>query len=364
MLKTLATQVGRELGAADGVLVFDPSAFAKKGTKSAGVARQWCGRLGKVENCQVSIYMAYVSSKKHTLVNRRLYLPEDWAKDQARRKTAGVPKKTKFRTRHELALEMLNEQRSLLSHSWIAGDDEMGRPASFRQDLAMRGECYLLAVPSNTLVRDCEPPPPEYSGRGRHPMTPFANGNQWCAALPADAWTMIEVRDGEKGPLRLDVVKRRVQARTPTGGTSPEEMLFVTREAQSDGKFKHDYSLSSTLSNVNLNELARVAKAAHRVEECFQRAKREAGLGDYRVRNWRAWHHHQTLALLAAWFLEQETRRGKNPDPRADLSATAPTDRERDRATAQAQRSFGSKPPHRTMAATERNRSVLLPSFS
>ncbi|MEO6807972.1 MAG: hypothetical protein ABI353_02540 [Isosphaeraceae bacterium] len=151
--------------------------------------------------------------------------------------------------------------------------------------------------------------------------------------MPADAWTTIEVCDEEKGPLRLDVVTRRVQARTPIGGTGPEEILFVTREAQLDGKFKHDYSFSTASTNVDLNELACVAKAAHRVEECFQRAKSEAGLGDYQVRR----------------FLEEETRRGKNPDPRADLSATAPTDRERDRATAQAQRSFGSKPPQYTI---------------
>ncbi len=363
LLKTLATQVGRELGATDGVLVFDPSAFAKKGTKSAGVARQWCGRLGKVENCQVGVYMAYVSHKGHTLVNRRLYLPEEWATDRPRRKAAGVPKETKFRTRHELALEMLDEHGSLLPHFWIAGDDEMGRPASFRRDLATRGERYLLAVPSNTLVRDGEAPPPEYSGRGRRPLTPFANVNQWCIALPTAAWTTIEARDGEKGPLTVDVVKRRVRARTPTGGTGPEELLFVTREKQSDGTFKHDYYLSNASPDVALKELARVAKAAHRVEECFQRAKSEAGLGDYQVRTWAAWHHHQTLALLAAWFLEQETRRGKNPDPRADMSATEATDRERDRGAPQRQRPFGSKPPQHPVAATERGRSVLFPSF-
>lgn len=364
LLKTLATEVGQELGVADGVLVFDPSAFAKKGTRSVGVTRQWCGRIGKVENCQVGIYMAYVSSKGHTLVNRRLYLPEEWARDRTRRKAAGVPKETKFRTRHELALEMLDEHGSLLPHSWIAGDDEMGRPAGFREDLATRGERYLLAVPSNTLVRDGETPPPEYSGRGRHPMNPFVRVDQWCAALRVDAWTTIEVRDGEKGPLKVDVVKRRVRARTPTGGTGPEELLFIARECQADGTFKHDYYLSNASSDVALKELARVAKAAHRVEECFQRAKSEAGLGDYQVRTWAAWHHHQTLALLAAWFLEQETRRGKNPDPRADLSATATTDRECDRGTPQGQRDDGPKPPQHTVAATKRDRSVLLSSFS
>ena len=364
LLKTLATQVGKDLGEADGVIVFDPSAFAKKGTKSVGVARQWCGRLGKIDNCQVAIYMAYASRKEHALVNTRLYLPEEWTKDRSRCKAAGIPKATKFRTRHELALEMLDEHGSLLPHSWVAGDDEMGRPASFRLELRTRGERYLLAVPSNTLVRDLEVPAPEYSGRGRHPMNPFTRVDGWCAALPDSAWETIEDRDGEKGPLSVEVVKRRVQGRTPTGGTGPEELLFISRERQADGKFKHDYYLSNADANVPLKELARVAKAAHRIEECFKRGKSEAGLGDYQVRNWIGWHHHQTLALLAAWFLNQETRRGKNPDPRADDSATAPTDRRRDREIPQRQQSISAGPPQHSVATSKRARSALVPSLS
>jgi SRSO17 transposase len=364
LLKVLATQVGAELGEPNGVIVFDPSAFAKKGTKSVGVARQWCGRLGKVENCQVGVYMAYASRKEHVIVNTRLYLPEEWTKDRARCKAAGVPKGTTFRTRHELALEMLDEHGSLLPHSWVAGDDEMGRPMSFRLDLSTRGERYLLAVPSNTLIRDVEATPPEYSGRGRHPMIPFLRVDRWRAALAESAWTTIEVRDGEKGPLTVEVVKRRVQARTPTGGTGPEELLFVTRERQADGTFKHDYYLSNAAPEVPVNELAWVTKAAHRVEECLKLAKGEAGLGDYQVRNWTGWHHHQTLALLAAWFLNQETRRGKNRDPRADLSAVASADRECDRGAPQRQRPDSAEPPQHTLATSQRDRPVLLPLCS
>ena len=126
LLRLLAGQVGQELGEPDGVIVFDPSGFPKKGTKSVGVAKQWCGRLGKMENCQVGIYMAYVTRKDHTIVNIHLYLNEDWAKDRARRKEAGVPKEVRFRTRHQLALEMLVEWGGMLPHAWIAGDDEMG----------------------------------------------------------------------------------------------------------------------------------------------------------------------------------------------------------------------------------------------
>jgi SRSO17 transposase len=363
-LGVLATQVGEDLGGPDGVIVFDPSAFAKKGTRSVGVARQWCGRDGKVDNCQVRLYMAYVSRKDHAIVNTRLYLPEGWTKDRARCKAAGIPGGTRFRTRHELAPEMLDEHGSRLPHSWVAGDDEMGRPGGFRLELSRRGERYLLAVPSNTSIRDLEAPAPESSGRGRHPMNPFMRADRWCAALPDSAWTTIEVRDGEKGPLTAEVVKRRARARTPTGGSGPEELLFIARERRADGTFKHDYYLSNAAPDVLLKELARVAKAEHRVEGCFERAKGEAGLGDYQVRNRVGWHHHQTPALLAAWFLNQETRRGRNPDPRADLSPVASTDRRRDRGAPQRQRSDRPGPSQHAMAPPQRGRSVLLPSFS
>ncbi len=315
LLATLASQVGQELGEADGVIVFDPSAFAKKGTKSVGVGRQWCGRLGKVENCQVGVYMGYVTSIEHAIVNVRLYLPEDWAKDKARCAEAGIPKTIRFQTRHQLALEMLKECGGDLPHSWIAGDDEMGRPSAFRLDLRTLGERYLLAVPSNTLIRDIEAPAPVYSGRGRHPKNPFIRVDKWCSMLPEDAWTKIDVRDGEKGPLVIEAVKCRVQARTDTGGTGPDEVLFITRKRQPDNTYKIDYYLSNATADVKLSELARVATAAHRIEECFRRAKGEAGLADYQVRTWIAWHHHQTLSLLAAWFLNKETREGKKKTP-------------------------------------------------
>jgi SRSO17 transposase len=308
--------------------------------------------------------MAYVSRKEHALVDTRLYLPKEWAKDRAGRKEAGVPQEVKLRTRHQLALEMLDECGKALPHSWVAGDDEMGRPSGFRGRLRDRGERYLLGIPANTLVRDLDVPPPEYSGRGRYPKSPFLRLDRWRAALSEDAWTRIEVRDGEQGPLVVEVVKRRVQARTETGGTGPEELLFVTREAQSDGGFKHDYYLSNADPEEPLKELARVSRAAHRVEECFRRGKSEAGLADYQVRNWRGWHHHQTLSLLAAWFLNQETRRGKNPDPGVDDTAVAAGARGHDRGTAQGERCVGALSSKHSLAATQRASQALSPSLT
>lgn len=306
----LVRQVGAALGRADAVLVIDPSAFAKKGTESVGVQRQWCGRLGKIDNCQVGVYLAYVSAEEQALVDMRLYLPKSWARSKARRAKAGVPAEVKFRTRHKLGLEMLDEHADALPHGWVAGDDEMGKVPEFRGELAARHERYLLAVPCNTLVRDLEAEPPVYSGRGRHPKSPWQRVDKWSNALAQEAWATIDVRDGDQGPLVVEATKVLVRAKTaPRQGY--DEMLIVIRERQSDGSMKHDYYLSNAPPDMPLAEFVRVAKAAHRIEECLHRAKSEAGLADYEVRTWRGWHHHQTLSLLATWFLTQETRQGK-----------------------------------------------------
>lgn len=314
----LAQQVGRELGEPEGVLVFDPSAFPKSGRESVGVARQWCGRLGKTDNCQVAVFLGYVSGREHTLVDLQLYLPEEWAQDAARLKKAGVPKGTKFRTRHELALELLARHGRTLPHDWITGDDEMGRPSWFRRRLREWNEQYLLAVPSNTSIRDLEVEPPAGTGRGRPPKRPWQSVSAWTHAQPAAVWTEIDVRDGSKGPLIVEVLKRRVRTRNDKRQESPDDELLVViryRDRDDQTVTKTDYYLSNSRPQTALAEFARVAKAEHRIEECLRRAKSEAGLADYEVRNWPGWHHHQSLSLIATWFLVMESRRGKKPDP-------------------------------------------------
>jgi SRSO17 transposase len=317
----LARQVGRRLGEPDGVLVLDPSAFQKKGTESVGVARQWCGRLGKVENCQLGVYLSYVARLGHALVDCRLYLPREWTRSRQRLNKAGVPKDVRFRTRHELALDLLDEYTGVLPHGWVTGDDEMGRCTWFRQELRSRGERYLLAVPSTTLVRDLTAPDPPYRGRGKRPRAPFVRADRWCAALPESRWVTVEVRDGEKGPLVVQGAWTLVQAKCEGKVSDVVEVLVVFRERQGDGTYKHDYLLCNELVSDAVPTLARVYQAEHEVEESLKQAKSEAGLADYQVRTWEGWHHHQCLSLLASWFLSEETRRGKNPDARADATA-------------------------------------------
>ena len=322
LIDVLSRQVAITIGRADAVLVFDPSAFPKKGTASVGVQRQWCGRLGKVENCQVGVFLGYVTDIEHTLVDFRLYLPRAWANDKRRRKKAGVPKGVRYRTRHELALEMLERHGPVLPHGWVAGDDEMGRPAWFRQRLAKDGRRYFLAVPSNTTIRDLEEPAPQYGGHGRYPKAPFRGVRSWCEALPAGAWTKLTVREGEKGPLEVEIVARRVESKVDRRVVGFEETLVVIRYIDG-GVLKHDYYLTNAPRDTPLSEFARVAKASHRIEECLKRSKSEAGLGEYQVRNWRGWHHHMALSLIATWFLVGESRRGKKGGPGVDGAAGA-----------------------------------------
>jgi len=258
--------------------------------------------------------MAYVSEKEHALVDFRLYLPKEWSRDRMRRQKCHVPKGTKFHTRQDLILEMLQEHGPHLPHTWIAGDDELGRSAEFRGKLRDWGETYVLAVPSNTLVRDLDAEPPSHFGKGPPPKVPYTQACNWAASVPEATWTEIDVRDGEKGPLPVQAVKVLVQTKKKNRN-GPEETLIVCREQQRDGTWKQDYFLSDAPVSTPLKEFARVIKAEHRIEECLQRTKGEAGLADYEVRTWEGWHHHQTLSLLASWFLTREKRHGEKIIP-------------------------------------------------
>jgi SRSO17 transposase len=167
LIDELTRQVACDLGRPDAVLVLDPSAVPTKANASVGVPRPWCGRRGKVENCQVGVYLGYVTDDEQARVDFRLSLPDEWAKDKARRKQSGVPKEVKDRTRHERAWEMLQRRGGMLPHGWVAGDAEMGRPAWLRKELARRCERSLWAVPSNTRIGDLEAEPPPYGGKAR-----------------------------------------------------------------------------------------------------------------------------------------------------------------------------------------------------
>ena len=318
LLAELRRQVVKELGDPNGILIIDPSSFPKKGTHSVGVARQWCGRQGKIDNCQVGVYLGYKSNKGHTLIDENLYLPRHWARDKARRLECGVPREVRFRTSTQLAVEMLREHVTQLPHSWVVADDEFGRPSGFRKKLRRMGERYVLDVPSNTLVRDLLAPAPRRKHlRGRQPKTPFVTASAWQESLEPEQWTRVPIRDGTTGPQVVLAARTRVQTRGSTDG----EWLVVTKTESETPEYR--YHLSSASEDVSLEELVHVANARYWVEDCFERAKGEIGLDHYEVRSWVGWHHHMTLCLVGLWFLVLEQRRLSESTPAITVPQSA-----------------------------------------
>jgi SRSO17 transposase len=330
-----------QLGEPDGIIAFDPSSFPKRGAHSVGVKRQWCGHRGKIDNCQVGVFMGYVSVQDHVLLDFRLSLPEDWARDGQRRQECHVPPEVRYQTRQEQCLEMLEAWGAQVPHGWVTGDDELGRHTRFRQALRERGERYVLGVPCTTTMRDLEAPSPAYSGRGRPPKAPWQSVTDWRKSLDPTAWTRLTMRDGEKGPVAIEMVKRRVQTRIERKRLGPEEWLVVTRRplsdaraleprasrdaTEQDARYRYHYYLTPTdggevaFKEPSLGELGRVIKAGACIEASFQRGKGEVGMDEYQVHTWQGWHHHMALSLMAVWFLIGETHRGQQWTPALTL---------------------------------------------
>src|SRR5499427_5372497 len=208
LMHVLVGQVVDRLGEPEGIIAFDPSSFPKRGTHSVGVKRQWCSHRGKVDNCQVGVFMGYVSHHDHVLLDFRLSLPQDWAQDAQRRAACHVPPEVQYHTRHEQCLEMLDEWGAQVPHGWVTGDDALGHHSRFRDELRARGERYVLGVPCSTAIRDLEAPLPAYQGRGRRPKAPWQSVRTWRKVLPPEGWTRLTVRDGEKGPVEIEMVRR------------------------------------------------------------------------------------------------------------------------------------------------------------
>jgi SRSO17 transposase len=322
VMAELRRHVGEELAEEDGIIALDPSAFAKKGAHSCGVARQWCGRLGKKENCQIGVFVAYVSSKGHAPLDRRLYLPRAWVDDPARREECHVPEDVTYRKTWEIAHDLLRRSGPDVPHKWVVGDDEFGRASEFRAALRRDGERYVLDVPCNTNIRDLDArrPPRKRAHGGVKRKVPFVRVDTWARKLPADRWTRLTVRDGAKGPLEVEAVSGRVCARH-LRRIGPQEQVLVIRTV--GPKPDWTYSMSNAPPQTPLAELVRARASRHRIEEVFQQAKGEVGLAQYEVRSWVGWHHHITLALLALWFLVLERGRLGGKNPGSDSGANA-----------------------------------------
>ena len=307
-------EVDQVLGEADGVLTLDGSDFLKQGQESVGVKRQYCGEVGKRANCQAGVYVGYASRQGYTLLDRRLYLPQEWVEDEAyaeRRRRCGVPADMPFKTKPALGWEMIQaiHRAQTLRGRWVTCDEAFGRDTSLLDHIDGIGLWYFAEVPHDTQVWQHRPATavPPWAGQGRKPTrTRVLAGEaqlekvaQLAAALPADRWTQHTIKEGSKGPLVARFAALRVIA--GRGGLPGPAVWLVVRRNLLTGELKT--YLSNAPIDMPLATLVRLSGMRWPIETCFEDGKQYVGMGDDEVRGWRGWHHHMTLCILAHFFL-------------------------------------------------------------
>ena len=292
--------------------VLDESAFAKQGTHSVGVARQHNGRLGKEDNCQVGVYLLGVAPAGATLLDHRLYLPAAWCEGtpeaQARRAEAHVPEGVAFRTKGQIAAELVRNVAVLgqVELDWVVADEEYGKAGHFHDAMDELGQRYVVEVPVTTTAWMADPATcvPAYSGRGRVPTAPTREGVRTVAAvaagLPAGAWRALKVREGAAGPLVFEFAAVRAWGMRDQRPGPPIWLVF-RRSLEAVPEVKH--YVSNGDAGTPLEVLAAVACTRFRVEEFFGEAKGYLGMAQYETRSWVGWHHHMTLVGLAHLFV-------------------------------------------------------------
>jgi SRSO17 transposase len=290
--------------------VVDESGFAKKGTKSAGVARQHNGRLGKQDNCQVGVFLIGVAPEGVALLDQQLYLHESWYEGgnaARRRDEAHIPEDLPFRTKPEIAAALIRNVAVLgvVALDWIVADEAYGRDGEFLDELDQLEQRYVMEVPTSTTVWTVDPSGcvPAYSGRGQPPRRPTREAVRSVAAiaagLPAGAWQRLQAREGATGPLVFEFAAVRVWAvrhRKP----GPPIWVLVRRSLEATPEVK--YYVSNGDAETPLGVLTLVACSRHRVEEFFEDCKTYLGMAQYETRSWVGWHHHMTLVGLAHLF--------------------------------------------------------------
>jgi SRSO17 transposase len=307
-------EVDRDLGDGEGVLTLDGSDFPTQGTASVGVKRQSCGELGKRANCQAGVFLGYASQQGYTLLDRRLYLPQEWVEDEAyaeRRKACGVPVDSVFTTKPLWGGAMIQavQQAGTLRCRWVTCDEAFGRDTTLLDYIAGLGLWDDAEVPQDTRVWRARPATavPPGSGRGRKPTRAhvFAGAPEAqpvaliAAALPISQWSRQLIKEGSKGPIVADFVAVRVVA-VRDGLPGPEGWLILRRNVLT-GELKT--YLSNAPAETPLPTLVRLSGMRWPIETCFEEGKQYLGTGDYEVRSWRGWHHHLTLCILAHCFL-------------------------------------------------------------
>ena len=300
-------------GKKDSCLILDESGIPKKGIKSVGVGRQWCGQLGKVENCQVGVF-SVLGFKDHAVpIGNRLFLTEAWIKDEKRCIEAGIPQEhIEFHRKHDLALQLVIQARLQgVDFSWVGADSLYGEDPSFPRSLDQMHEIFMVDVHKDQRIylEDPDPivPPPK-SNKGRKPsklkaQTTAIRIDKWAAQQPKDSWQRIHVRDTTKGKLLVDILHKRVWL---WDGEEPYAHcwhLIVRREVKNK---EIKYSLSNAPEDSPLQRLAFMQAQRYWIERIFQDAKNQCGLGEYQARKWRSWHHHMAMVMMAMLFMLEQ----------------------------------------------------------
>lgn len=298
-------------GTGETALIVDESAFAKKGKSSAGVARQWNGRLGKKENSQVAVFGALAAENRATLVDAELFLPEEWAEDADRCKKSGVPKAARVhRTKPELGLDIVRRQRRLgIRFDYVGGDALYGHSGEFSRAIEDMGEVFFLHVHADQRVFPEDPRPrvpPRRSSRGRAPsrLRPRCRSvrvDDYVKELGPKDWERVVARKTTKGPLEVDVHRRRVWTWDGKESRARRRQLAIRRNPSPSGDVK--YALTNASAETSTANLARMEARRFWVERALEDGKSEAGMAEYQVRGWRAWRHHMALVLMAMLFM-------------------------------------------------------------
>lgn len=324
VLDQVAAEADRHLGGSvDTGLYIDESGFAKKGEKSVGVARQWNGRLGKVDNSQVAVFACLGQGPYATLIDTRLYLPKEWVQDPERCREAGVPEQdVVYKSKVELAFEMVvGARQNGVRFSWVGMDGGYGKEPALLRRLEDCGEAFVADVHKDQQIYVDNPNPtvPERRGsRGKKPTQLKAQSasqrvDEWAEAQPPEAWRKIKVRPGTKGYLRVEALHARVWLWDGSEQEARCWHVVVTRELSSPDTIK--YFLSNASEETSLERLVWMQRQRFWIERCFEDAKSESGMADYQVRGWLAWHHHMALVMMAMLFMLEEKLSQKKDYP-------------------------------------------------
>ena len=310
----LANDSNRLIGGKnDSCLIIDETGIPKKGDKSVGVDRQWCGQLGKIENCQTGVFTV-LGFKEHAVpVGYRLFLPKSWVNDEERCLEAGIPHEhIEFHRKHDLALQLVIQARIQgVDFQWVGADSFYGEDPAFLRTLDQMHEIFMVDIhkDQHIYLEDPKPvvPPPK-SEKGRKPtklkgQTASIRVDKWAEQQPDDRWQKISVRDTTKGKLLVYILHQRVWLWDGEESKANCWHLIARREVDSK---KIKFSLCNAPSSTSIKRLAFMQAQRYWIERIFQDAKSQCGMGEYQARKWRSWHHHMAMVMMVMLFMVEQ----------------------------------------------------------